>query len=478
MMPMNRYPRLLSFSRCYSGPNYVLLVPESEKYLFDFEKSSPKEIEACIPKRPTTHENIRKHYYNIPEPSSIADLILQPDFHDTFITSLAAKKPFSGDESLKLVSNAQYTTVQQPESTAYLRFEKKTFHWINDFNKSNFALKSLADDEKIATIAYYNKFIEEKILSALASKSRDDTSVKSIYDSLNIFRNHEKKLNDSLHQSELTNMVTFDHLLLHLLRNSILPNTNQTDFLGGHVADLIELLTFIESNLTLCSYKNGILPMLELLIPYLHSNNDDSLKRDTFDRFYEKVVTLFPKAKTDLLLTNMDKLAYISFESSNIRRGSKIVKTLIKRQKVATSKRTYHSLLQFYVYESNELSKETKRASILQFMSDYKPLLFHYGIDELSFELIKPTISTYFELDHLVKFMESSNKGLLATTQTELFEILHRLQRKENSELDIIANFQASQLLRRLVVDNEIILDESTKELIKVKYPKVNETCT
>lgn len=461
---MLRSNRILC-TRRYSISQFV---PENEKFIFDNEKLTVDQIREKIPKRPVVDEtNVRKHFYDIPSTNSLADLIIQPEFYDIFITSLARNKPFSGSDSLKMVVKPQSPDAVPQSLSINLQFESKAHQWINEFKDKNFELADLPE-ASTSSLLTLSKRVEDQISSQLDAVLHGEGTTtpgddfQSIFTALNVFRNHERKLAGELHQSELHNMITFDHLLLYLLTLATTQKTSTSYF--------VELLTFIERNLTLCSYDNGILPILEILIPYLRQPLviKDSLKRDTFDRFYDQVLTIFTKVQKDLSLNNLDKLAYISYESSNPTRGSKIIKNFIRQSKVAPSRETFQSLLHSFIIEAEAENTTDPRSFILLNLRAYKPLIHHFGIDEVSFELIRQTISTTFELDHLVKFIEQQpNKTQLFTnSQIDLFQILHNIQQASSNSLDLIKRLEVAQLQRRLVIDNGIQLNERTIEFI------------
>lgn len=429
----------------------ILFVPESERFVFDSEKLSDAENRAAIPSRPPPPADARTQYYDIPPPTAVADAVVRPDFGDIFATSLAHKRAF-GDPALKMVPRSGADARVQ-----HLHFEARAHKWITEFDKLVYPLKPL---EALAAPA---PALPRRIVAHIAARLEDDAlavlaadDFDAIFGAFDVFRNHQRR--HLLHQSELANAVSFDHLALFLLDRH----------LGGDVAALVALLTFIERNLALCLYEDGVRPMTELAIARLSHHAHDLLVLDTFDRFFDEAAKLFPKIASDLPLALMDQLARLSFELTNARRGLRIAKAMVRRHSTAPSRATYDALVQWVLWEAAAAdTRLQRRAAILRYLSDFKPLVFHWGATEASVSLLLDTVSTPFELDHLVRFVERTPQ-LLQRVHPQLLQCLANVQPAAATVRD---ELEAAQLVRRLR-DNGVEMG-SEADAVLARWPSL-----
>jgi hypothetical protein len=431
----------------------ILFVPESERFVFDSEKLSDAENRAAIPSRPPPPADARTQYYDILPPTAVADAVVRPDFGDILATSLAHMRAF-GDPALKMVPRSgAHARVQ------HLHFEARAHKWITEFGKLVYPLKPLEALEAPAASALPRRIeshiaarLEEDALAVLAADDFD-----AIFGAFDVFRNHQRR--HLLHQSELANVVSFDQLALFLLDRH----------LGGDVAALVALLTFIERNLALCLYEDGVRPMTELAIARLSRQAHDLLVLDTFDRFYDEAAKLFPKIASDLLLALMDQLARLSFELTNARRGLRIAKAMVRRHSTAPSRETYDALVQWVLWEAAAAeTRLQRRAAILRYLSDFKPLVFHWGATEASVGLLLDTVSTSFELDHLVRFVERTPQ-LLQRVHPQLLQCLASVQ--PAAAATVRDELEAAQLVRRLR-DNGVEMG-SEADAVLARWPSL-----
>ncbi|CAK7895166.1 hypothetical protein CAAN1_02S06898 [[Candida] anglica] len=452
--------------RCYSyaAKSALSFIPNDDQYKFDFEKLTPEENRASIQRMPKL-ENLPKYHNEILSPEFVADLVVDPNFNDVFVTSLAYQKPFSGDQTYKVVSkNYQGNSSDNKVSSEVvnLYFENLTCRWIDTFKDQIYTLSDLSELEEPMT--YSSRTIEDQISSAIdkfqqknpqSMYPQNTDDLNAFFQSLKIFENNSKKMAGILHHSEVANLVTFEHVVSYLF--------NKIDDTDGFVS----LVSFVQENLDMYT-QEGLKQTMDQVVTALDKSNSQE-RRVVFSKFVsEYVLQSNPQILSGLSTNILDKLANIFFVSSNYVQGKEVLNLLILDHRTAPSRETFYSLLA--ATESNLISikdKEAKREQVLKDLAPFKSIIFHRGLEDLSLKIILDNaITNSFELHHLIKLAESTPQGrkLLSKYQTDLILGLKEIT---SDSLPQVRSLELAQLLRLLVVDNTIVLSQDSKNLLK-----------
>lgn len=440
-------------SRRWASKTTNMFLPNEERYMFDGEKLTPEENEAAIPDKPN-FDGIKKVHHEILRPDDVADLVNNPGWNEIFITALS-KDSVYGNKNYKVVNKNGESI---PESMK-LYFASIAAEWVEQFSRGIYELGDLENNEQ--PLVYANKIINDTI-----EKKYDEVDKHTLYSSENLFdffqsfrafRNSERKLSGSqLHISESAGALTFYSISSYLLGTSEVK---------GNSENYEALLRFIEANIQYFSNEN-LKQLTGLLIDNLHGSSLSSAqeKLPTFKLFVENnVFGDYSNLALELSPSHLDKLAFLLTISKDILRAKEVISLLVKSHKIAPSSSTFSTFLSAYDQEGN--SKNT----ILKDLSDLKPVFFHKNLSETSFKfLLHNVIDNVHDLNQLINLIEKNDKSrrLLSLHVSEILESLHIIQ-SSSQDSNIIKSVQVVQLIKRLVKNNKVLLDERSLEILK-----------
>lgn len=461
--------------RGYSTRSPFLFIPNEEKYQFESEKLTPEENRAAIPKRPN-YDHLPKYHHEIAGPDSIADVIVNADFKDIFLTSLAKDSPFTGDLTYKLVSK---DTSIPPESVK-LYFTATTCRWIEVFKKQIFDLSHLPVQD--SSLSYENKNVVEQIEKGLKKLERTTTgannlftmeSLQKFYTYLKAFENSAKKIAGASTQSELSPAISFEAVSSYLLNSEEIKTSGE---------NFDTFIVFVEENIQLFNLES-LKEFLILLINNLHESKLSTIqmKLNSFTRFMDNTVfEIYPSITSELSPIHLDKLAYLYTMTSNILKANEILSILVQDNKILPSEETFNSFMSCYQknLDSNPtLDAQKRRESVLRDLSNLKPIFFHDNLSSISFNvLLNNAVSSIYDLEKFLKMVSSSKNGATLLTKFSL-ELLRKLEYIHSISDDtyIAKSLQLSQFLRTLVVENDIKLNENALDLSNELYSKYNQ---
>lgn len=460
--------------RSYGTRTPFLFVPNEEKFLFESEKLTPEQNKAAIPKRPS-YDHLQKYHYEIRSPEDVADLIMKLDFKDIFLTSLAKDSPILGDSTYKFVSK---DPSKMPEPIM-LHFTAITCKWAEVFNDQIHDLSNIPEQD--ASLNYENKNLIEQISKGLQNYKEITgennlltlDNLKKAFKFLKAFENSEKKVTGISTQSELSPVITFEAMSSYLLNSEeVKQNVENFDI----------FLSFIEENIQLFTLES-LKQFLVLLINNLHESKLSSIqmKLDTFTKFMDNTIfEIYPSITSELNPIYLDKLSYLYTMTSNILKANEILSILIQNYKLSPSKETLNSFLAGYEKFLNNIegtNQLTRKETILRDLSNLKPAFFHEGLSKISFNLLlNNSVSDVHDLEKFLKLVLLNDNGenLLANFSQEIIRKIKSIQSKSNDPANA-KSLQLSQLIRLLVIDNNIKFSDAALTLCEELYSGFNQ---
>ena len=460
--------------RSYGTRTPFLFVPNEEKFLFESEKLTPEQNKAAIPKKPN-YDHLLTYHYEIRNPNDVADLILKLDFKDIFLTSLAKDSPILGDSTYKFVSKDPSKT---PEPIM-LHFTAITCKWAEVFNEKIHGLSSIPEQD--ASLNYENKNLIEQISKGLQNYKEitgennllTSDNLKKAFKFLKAFENSGKKVTGISTQSELSPVITFEAISSYLLNSDDVKN-NAESF------DIF--LSFIEENIQLFTLES-LKQFLVLLINNLHESKLSTiqLKLNTFTKFMDNTIfEIYPSITSELNPIHLDKLSYLYTMTSNIPKANEILSILVQNYKLSPSKETFNSFLTGYdrfLNNSEGTNQLIRKETVLRDLSNLKPAFFHEGLSKTSFNfLLNNSVSDVHDLEKFLKLVLLGDNGeiLLSKFSKEIIRKIQSIQSKSDCSVNA-KSLQLSQLIRLLVIDNNIKFSDAALTLCEELYSGFNQ---
>lgn len=468
-----RFINIRSETRRYTTRTPFLFIPNEEKYQFESEKLTPEQNKAAIPKRPS-YDHLQKYHHEICSPENVADLIIKLDFKDVFLTSLAKNSPIFGDSSYKFV----FKDPSKTSEPIMLQFTATSCKWAEVFNGQIHDLSKLPEQD--VSLNYENKNLTEQISKGLQNYKEltgennllISDNLKKLFKYLRAFENSEKKVTGASTQSELSPVITFEAVSSYLLNS---------DKVKQNVENFDIFLSFIQENIQFFTLES-LKQFLVLLINNLHDSKLSTIqmKLDSFTKFMDNTIfQIYPTITSDLNPIYLDKLSYLYTMTSNVSRANEILSTLVQSYKLSPSKETFNSFLAGYEKSLNNIgtaNENTRKETILRDLSNLKPVFFHEGLTSIAFNiLLNNAVTDMHDLEKFLNLALLTDKGkhLLSKYSQEIIQKIHSIQTKNNDSVKLKA-LQLSQLIRFLVIDNDIKFADSTLTLCEEIYSKLN----
>lgn len=470
----NRIITSKSLIKSYSVKTPFLFVPNEEKYQFESEKLTPEENRAAIPNRPK-YDDLPKYHHEIASPESIADLFLKFEFKDILLTSLAKDSPVLGDHSYKLISKNDSI----PSKEVNLHFTATSCKWAEVFNDQIHSLSNLPEQD--ASLTYENKNLMEQIGTGIEkfkelTGDNDLSTLESFHKAftyLRAFQNSERTVTGVSTQSDTTPLITFEAVSSYLLNSKdISENAENFDvFLG-----------FIKKNIQLFTHEN-LKQFLVLLINNLHESKLSTIqmKLNSFAKFMEVIFEIYPSITSELNPIYLDKLSYLYTMTANIPKANEILSSLIQNYKLSPSKESINSFLAEYEKNLNskgEVDLQTRKESIFRDLSSLKPVFFHKGLNSISFNLLlNNSVLNIIDLEKFLSLASLSAKGksLLSKFSYEIIRKLQSIQSTTDESMNE-KSLQLTQLIKSLIIDNNVKLTEEGLRLIEKLYSELEQT--
>lgn len=446
--------RLANFAK----RNPILLVPEEDRYIFESEKLTPEENRAAIPPRPT-FEDFPKYHYEILSPEFIADLLLKPGFKEVFLTSLCKNSAFPGYSNYVLTPKDS----SKNSEPVNLYFTSMVTKWIEVFNKKVYDLGNLPhlEDSLPSSNRLTNDMIDEGLKEFQQTRGQEDVpeNFDEFYDFLKLYeRTHSlSALNKG--QPRIT-AVTLSSALI------------DKEICNGSPSDFKNFIAFLENNIEQFSYHSSN-QLLRSLISKLHDSNKTSLSAK-FGRFTDfmdsSILGIYPSMIIDLSPLLMDKLVYLNTICANEEGAGAMLRILVEKYKCAPSELTLASYLDLYTRTTKKDEHETLESAknrIVRDLDYLKPVFFFKDIHRNSYKILLDSVANVYDLEQFVNLLLSKKdrESIMAFTPLIIRRLLLLNSIGEDSEF--YKSLRLSQLLRRLLVENDIKLDENISLALK-----------
>lgn len=237
-------------------------------------------------------------------------------------------------------------------------------------------------------------------------------------------------------------------------------------------------LRYLGLKLTYFSNEN-LQQFTEKLINHLHGENITSgMKIQSFNNFMSKVFEIHPRLKTELHVSQLDKLAYLFTLANNIEDSKSLLQLLVTNYKVAPSKETFNLFLTKYT-ESLKDFQGLIKSKVLKDLHQLKPVFFHNGLDSFSLKfLLEEIIEHVYDLDHLMRLIENKENSSIFLLSEFAEMLMQRLQVIQSTSEDpnTTKALQLTQLISKLVKDNGVKLDKKSLELAQQMYKDLGDT--
>lgn len=450
----------LSLRRGYSVKSPILFVPNETIHRFESEKLTEEENLAAIPKRPN-FDGLPKYHHEILSPEDTADLVIRPDVNDILTSTFSQNAVFTGDPNYKVTpANANLQ-----ETTLSLHFAVAVIEWIRLFNTQIVTLKSLPST--VNKLQHINEAkvdaIKAKLNSINVEELKSVEVLDKFYTSFEIYRKGD------IMRKTRADTINIENISSILLTSELI----QSD------SELFDItLRYLGLKLTYFSNEN-LQQFTEKLINHLHGENITSgMKVQSFNNFMSKVFEIHPRLKTELHVSQLDKLAYLFTLANNIEDSKSLLQLLVTNYKVAPSKETFNLFLTKYT-ESLKNFQGLIKSKVLKDLHQLKPVFFHNGLDSFSLKfLLEEIIEHVYDLDHLMRLIENKENSSIFLLSEFAEMLMQRLQVIQSTSEDpnTTKALQLTQLISKLVKDNGVKLDKKSLELAQQMYKDLGDT--
>lgn len=446
--------------------NPILLIPQEDRYVFESEKLTPEENRAAIPPRPT-FEDCPKYHYEILSPEFIADLILKPSFKDVFLTSLCKNSAFPGYANYVLTPKDR----SKNSEPVNLYFTSIVTKWVEVFNEKVYSLRNLPElEDSLPSSNRLTKDIIDKGLKEF-QETRGENVPKNLdeyYVFLKLFEKNYSSSNFNKGSPRIT-AVTLSSVLI------------DKAICNGSPSDFEKFIEFLENNIEEFSYHTSK-QLLRSLISNLHESDNTALSTK-FGRFKDfmdsSILGIYPSMIMDLSPLLIDKLVYLNTVSANVEGASSMLKILVEEYKCAPSKLTLASYLDLYTRTTNKANNETLQSAkdrIVRDLEYLKPVFFLKDVHKSSYKILLDSVANVYDLEQFVNLLLSKkNRDLIITFTPLILKRLVLLNSLENDS-DFCKSLRLSQLFRRLLVENDMKLDDKMALTLKDQFFQYGET--
>lgn len=466
---MNRVKNTLSLSwflsrRCYgnSTGETALFTPNSGDYTYQEDRNADIDNIEAIPPRPTFSEDeVKRYHHEILSPENIADLVIDPGVKTLVTTILAKDCPFTGNESYK-VTPLDPSVKPSPLRLYYSAIARE---WIKQFRSLyTYRLKPL---EAASTQLKYENQITSQIIDAKIMKYESQSgnlclnseSLAQFFDGCNIHK--------ELEPEDTKRGITFEAVSLHILNSEdVHQNSENLAVLLGFLSDRIDSFTY-----------EGLKRFEECLVDLLYDSKVGiaKLKIGSVSKFISQADSLYENLSSSLSPISLEKLAYIYVLSSKVDMALKLLSTIVGKYRMIPKNETLDSFFSEYERSLLQEGKEERKAKVLRDLHVFKPIFFQEGLSSISFMLlIKNTITTNYDLEQFLSLCckTSKGKGSLMKNLNEIFVKFAEINASENDmkSLSLLA------LVRRILIEEEIKIDEESKRVCEVFLSKYNQS--
>lgn len=448
-----------SLCRSNSTKPIMLFVPDENQYLFDGERLSPEENLAAIPKRPEVKTT--KYHKEMLSPEFIADLVINPNFNDTFITSLTRNCRFLGDETYKVIPKEEEGL---PE-TVDLLFANMTSKYMEVFNGQIKHLVPLPPNDLMFTLSRsLESAIEQKVGNFKTTHDNDIYSLETLNELgnyLGAFRNTRQVATGEINPSLYPDLITTENFSIYLLHDQTFTDDNFNS-----------VISFIEANLSIFTIE-GLRRILETLITVMSKDSVTPYHLQVCCKFIvEQIFPNFNSLIVHLHSYMLNELATLLARDGNINESSRLITILINDRSTAASSKAVDNLL---IAFDNESQKSTLKPDFLRQFSGLKSYFYHYGFTVTSARIVlKYGIDSVVELDHFLRLLlKPQNNDALVAIHGDIINTLLSIH-ENDQKLDQIKILELSQLLSAMIKKG-LIISKPTLRTIKEYYLQLGD---
>lgn len=384
-------------------------------------------LDSKVPDMPDVSKGPRL-YTDMIRPDDVCDLVLRPNFNDIIITALADGAPFTGDPKYKLTSKS---TV----SGSKFLFANITARWIDDFNELLPNLQPIPEQKMLASFMTETKrlVLDKKFTPEVISSSGD---LQIFIEAVKLDVGLESTVEYLLSQPLVISNISKYALIMDYLTHNVgsLSRQNLPDFVDYLIRDAESCAT--------------------------------SEKASIIDLFVtDSVLTLFPDVIKELSPSAVNSLAGFALHDHNTEAAKLFFKSLIDTHKMAPLKETFKHFIS--IYSSIARQKEKNKERILKDLTCLKPIMFHYGLDANSFELLlSRVIDNSYDLAQFVRLALLSPE-LLGDYAEHILLRLHHIH-KQSGQSQIAKAVETTQFVRLLLHDYGVKLDSRLRSVLQM----------
>ncbi|KAG7195706.1 uncharacterized protein KQ657_002088 [Scheffersomyces spartinae] len=405
-----------------------MFLPNETQYVFKGERLTPQENIRAIPSKPPLQPQVKKFYNDITRPDQTGDVIKRFTLTDVITTCLA--------------SNSLVDVVKGDGGAGIeLYFTPVVTKWMNDFNNLVLPLEDISSTEPPTFYRY--KAIEDLQLE-VPPEGITSQWLNEIISSNKIVHNSTLILQGKLLPMEATKLPTFELLMFWLLSH---------ETIGGLNNNITVLMSFIEQHFDLIPLAS-LETMVDCLVHYIHGL--EIVDKGTFEHFntiVQHALVINASLYTKMSPIMADTLAFEYIRGNNVQAARQVLISLVQDAKLAPTPSTVDAFLKTCFAED---------------VSFLKPVFFHRNsmTPDVILFLITHRVHSVSDLNKLVELLESYHgKETLNQYQYQLFECLCRLP---------ITEVHLTQMIKRLVIENSVKLNDLVIELIDNQYSSLN----
>lgn len=425
---------LTAFSRSYSIQSTVRYIAEENTFRFPFEQLSEEENKAAIPKKPVVGNKSRV-MTEIITPENVADLYTTYDFNDIFVSCLAKRGKLGAGTSV-----VTRTPGFNPHEVELL-YTKFVVKWIEVFNARSQGLQVVPTEKKLEYTPSL-KLLQSKL-------QYEGSDLAEFYTSLKVF---SPALEEELSQKK----NDLNDITIFLASHEHFSGEENFSKLLTYVASIIERFT-----------ANGVQQVVSAMITNLSKSEQPISKVLAFvDFVVNAVYPMFPTVVEQLDAVDLDKFIRLSSLAGNSELSIKLMDVLIKKYNFAPSHTSFTAFLSSYDLGAGSLAE--RKIRVLQDFSPLKRIMYSYQLDsQLLMFMLNNTVETSTDLHHFIKFIEAQpNKSqLLSAHALHLLQALDNIH-QQSSCSNVIKAVELTLLLRKLTVENTVVLDDVCKKQV------------